>query len=228
MSDMTHAIAPVTPGKGKFDDRIDTDVRITNQEVLGILGRSLKLLGRFPRLFWGKILLSALALIPGIYMQWIPKIVIDQVILQKPFDQSEVPFPPHMQPLVAAMDGMSPMGMMAAITAVLIFLLCVFGRGGTWTAFSQGEDSATQAENQMNQGGSETGGLVGLADSFVQIRLSQQLTNLLRTILFRRMARLPMMTLDNHRIGDAVYRVMYDAPMLPGHCCPVNIQSSAS
>lgn len=61
MSEMTHAIAPVTPGKGKFDDRIDTDVRITNQEVLSILGRSLKLLARFPRLFWGKILLSTLA-----------------------------------------------------------------------------------------------------------------------------------------------------------------------
>ena len=225
MTDITpNDIAPVAVKAKKFDDRIDTETRISNREVIRILGRSLRFLGTVPWLFAGKLVLSALALIPGLYYQWIPKILIDQVILQKPIEDTETPFPPHMAPLVDAITGLTPMETMVAITAVLLFMLCTFGRGGIWPAFSQGEDSATQSENQMNHGWSETGGVIGLADSLVQIRLSQRLTNNIRTHLFQRMSRLPMTTLDDHRIGDAVYRVMYDAPMLPGMCYKVTLE----
>ena len=209
--------------KPKFDDRIDIETRIGNLEVARILGRSLKLLGSFPKLFFSMLGLSALAIIPGLYFQWAPKIIIDQVILQKPIEQSETPFPPHMTPLVNAITGLSPIETLAAMTVFLLVLLCLAGRGRTNVALSQGEDSATQAENQMNEGDSQTSGVIGLADALVQIRLSQQLTNRLRTTLFQRMARLPMTTLDDHRIGDAVYRVMYDAPMLPGMCYQVTV-----
>ena len=225
MTDITpDVIAPTGPPKAAFDDRIDTETRISNGEVAGILGRSLKLLASVPKLFVSKLALSALAIIPGLYYQWVPKIIVDQVLLQKPIEQTEVPFPPHMAPLVDAITGLSPMETMAAVTAFLLLLLCIFGRGGTRVGFSQGEDSATQSENQMNQGGSGTSGVIGLADAFVQIRLSQKLTNLLRTTLFQRLARLPMTTLDDHRIGDAVYRVMYDTPMLPGMCYKVTLE----
>ncbi|MDA1299785.1 MAG: ABC transporter ATP-binding protein [Proteobacteria bacterium] len=221
MSDITTNGTGSTP---KFDDRLDTETRISNLEVAGILDRCLRLLGAVPKLFCSKLVLSALAIIPGLYYQWIPKIVIDNVILQKAVEETETPFPPHMAPLVNVITGLSPMETLAVITAVLLVLLFVVGRGGTYAYFSQGEDSATQSENQMNQGGSETSGIIGLADSFVQIRLSQQLTNHLRTTLFQRMARLPMTTLDDHRIGDAVYRVMYDAPMVPGMCYKVTLE----
>ena len=50
------------------------------------------------------------------------------------------------------------------------------------------------------------------------IRLSQQLANRLRTNLMGRLSRLEMTTLDDQRVGDSVYRVMYDAPMLPEIC----------
>ncbi|GIR82414.1 MAG: hypothetical protein CM15mP84_01620 [Cellvibrionales bacterium] len=33
-----------------------------------------------------------------------------------------------------------------------------------------------------------------------------------------RLSRLEMTTLDDQRVGDSVYRVMYDAPMLPEIC----------
>ena len=214
------AETPSEPAQNvRFDDRLDTNARISNAEVMGIMARALALLGAFPRLLTFKLLLSAIAILPGLYLQWLPKIVIDQVILQQPTDESQVPFPPHMSPLIAIIEGLSPMATMGVVAFVLLTLLAIFGgQGATWFQFSQGEDSATQSENQMNQGSSETGGLMGLIDAFVQIRLSQRLTNLLRTSLFRHMARLPMTTLDDHRIGDAVYRVMYDAPMLPGLC----------
>ena len=214
--------------KPKFDDRIDIETRIGNLEVARILGRSLKLLASFPKLFFSMLGLSALAIIPGLYFQWAPKIIIDQVILQKPIEQTETPFPPHMTPLVNAITGLSPMETLVAMTIFLLVLLCIAGRGRTDVSLSQGEDSATQAENQINEGDSQTSGVIGLADTLVQIRLSQQLTNRLRTTLFQRMARLPMTTLDDHRIGDAVYRVMYDAPMLQGMCYQVTVMSTLS
>ena len=211
--------APQPSGDARFDDRIDTDPKIDNLEVLRLLGRSLKLLRAFKGLFAAKLALSTLALAPALYVAWLPKIVIDQVLLGRPFDETEVPFPPHLAPLVNILRDMGPMEIMGTVILVFIVLQLFFGRDdmGMFNV-AQGEDSATQSENAMNTGGSSAEGVVGVSDAFVQIRLSQRLSNRLRTRLFRRMARLPMTTLDDHRIGDAVYRVMYDAPMVPAMC----------
>ena len=214
MSDATASHTSTT----HFDDRLDTDTRISNLEVVGILWRALKLVSRARGLFLGKIGLGFIARIPILYLPWLAKIVIDQVLLQEPFDQSEVPFPPHVAPFVDAIAGLSPMGIMAAVTGLLFVLLIFFGSGETWARFSEGEDSATQSENAISEGGSGRSGIIGILETLVHIRMSQRLTNHLRTELFRCMGRLPMTVLDNHRIGDAVYRVMYDAPMLPRMC----------
>ncbi|MYB39456.1 MAG: ABC transporter ATP-binding protein, partial [Gammaproteobacteria bacterium] len=40
----------------------------------------------------------------------------------------------------------------------------------------------------------------------------------LRTRLFARLTRLPMTTLDDQRIGDSIYRVLYDTPQVPEIC----------
>ena len=214
---MSDLAAPDTSNT-RFDDRLDTDTRITNLEVAGILWRALKLVSAARGLFLGKIGLGFIALIPGLYLSWLAKIVVDQVVLQQPFDQTEVPFPPHVAPFVDAIADLSPMGIMAAVTGLLLVLLILFGREETRASFSQGEDSATQSENAISQGGSRTSGVFGILETLVHIRISQRLTNRLRTELFRCMGCLPMTVLDNHRIGDAVYRVMYDAPMLPQMC----------
>ena len=195
----------------RFDDRIDTDARIGNWEVLKLLGRSLKLLASAKGLFAGKLALAALALIPSLYASWLPKILVDQVILQQPFDETKVPFPPHIIPFVNAVRDLAPMEIMAALAGFFILLLLLFGREGVLTGFAQGEDSATQSENALSDGNSQANGLVGVGDAFIHIRLSQKLTNHLRTTLFQKMARLPMTTLDDHRIGDAVYRVTQQA-----------------
>ena len=214
---MSDVAAPDT-STAHFDDRLDTRTRITNPQVAGILWRALKLVSTVRGLFLSKIGLGFIALIPGLYMSWLAKIVIDQVLLQQPFDQTEVPFPPHVAPFVDAIAGLSPMGIMAAVTGLLFAMLILFGRGATSASFSQGEDSATQSENAISQGESGTSGIFGIVEGLVHIRMSQRLTNHLRTELYRRMGGLPMTVLDNHRIGDAVYRVMYDAPMLPQMC----------
>ena len=222
MSDLAAANTASTR-RPRFDDRVDTDTAIGSWDVFSLLRRALQVLTTEKRLLSAKIGLGILTLIPGAYLPWLAKIVIDQVLLQRPFGETEVLFPPHVMPLVHAIGDFSPMGMMAAVSIVGLLLLLFFGRGGTQGSLSQGEDSATQAENAMNAGESESSGAVGVADALVQIRLSQRLANRVRTLLFQRMARLPMTTLDDHRIGDAVYRVMYDAPMLPHMCYRVTL-----
>ncbi|MDE0177557.1 MAG: ABC transporter ATP-binding protein [Gammaproteobacteria bacterium] len=208
----------------QYDDRIDTAPRISNLETARLLGRALRLIARAPRLFAAKLLLATLALIPGLYIVWLGKILVDQVLLGQPFDTTEVVFPPHVEPLVGLLRGLSPMEIMTALALVVLVKLLLFGRvfgwgsEGTWLRPPQGEDSATQAENALNAGNSSATGVLGVTEAMVQIRLSQKLSNDLRTTCFRRMSRLPMPILDDHRIGDAVYRVMYDAPMIPAMC----------
>ena len=166
-----------------------------------------------------KLILTLLAIVPVFYVQWLGKILVDQVLLQKPFDATNVEMPPHVQPFIELVYDYSPFEILVALTIFGVALLLIFGtRTYLWQDWAQGEDSATRSENEMNEGYSDSSSLLGLVDILIHIRLSQRLTNFIRTTLYRRMAHLPMTTLDDHRIGDAIYRVMYDAPMLPAVC----------
>lgn len=218
---MTTIVDPTNTGTrhAQFDDRLDTHTQISNREVLGIIWRSLRYIRLTRWMYLVKVGLALLTIVPVLYGQWLAKILVDQVLLQKQFDTTDVRMPPHVQPFIDYVYNFSPFEILIALTVFGVALLLLFGSGiGLWQGFAQGEDSATQSENAMNEGASEGSSVLGFFDSIVQIRLSQRLTNYIRTTLFRRMADLPMTTLDNHRIGDAIYRVMYDAPMLP-HIC---------
>jgi ABC-type multidrug transport system fused ATPase/permease subunit len=210
----------------QFDDRVDLDAEITNREVVSIIARSLKLLWSVKAIFAAKALLALLALIPGLVAPWIGKVVIDQVILGKPVDETLVSFPPHVAPLIAYIDGLAPLETMFAVSFVLVVMLVLLGRDGgrTGISLSTGMDSATLSEAKLNAGSSESGGILGTIEALVHIRLSQRLVNGLRTRLFSGLAKLPMATLDDHRIGDSVYRVMYDAPDVPVICFGLTLQ----
>ena len=222
---MAESIEAKNDRSGMFDDRIDISPRIGWREVIGIMIRSLRLLGSEKKLFASKVLLSLLSLVPTLYLTWLTKILVDQVILQQPFGESDVRMPPHVQPFIDLVSDSAPLEILFALIVVFTFFLVVWGFGrGTWQAVAQGEDSATQAENALNEGGSGSSGIVGFLDTLVQMRLSQRLTNSLRTTVYDRMSQLPMTTLDNHRIGDAIYRVMYDAPMVPGLCYQLTLE----
>ena len=201
-----------------FDDRVDVDTRIGNREAFQIARRSLGYLGTVKGLFAAKVGLSLIALVPGLLAPWTGKILIDQVILQQPFNDQEVPFPPYFQPIVDYLRGMAPMDIMFAMTVLFLGLLVIFGRGGLGIPLEMGRDSATVSEGKISDGGSGMSGLLGAIELLVNVRLNQRLANFFRTVLFRRLTRLPMKTIDDHRIGDSVYRVMYDAPDLPGVC----------
>lgn len=213
----TLALLKEVAGKNEFDDRIDTQPDVTTVEALGVIGRSVRLIGEAPGLFTAKIVLAFVAILPGLLLPWMGKILIDNAMLQRPFGTTEVNFPPFMDPILDVVQGRDPLGIALALLVIYFVLLFLFGgrSGGTGAGLLQGRDAATQAENQISAGGSSAGGVWGLLEFMVSVRLTQTLSNGLRSRLFDRLTHLPMTVLDDQRTGDGVYRVLYDTPMAP-------------
>ena len=206
-----------------YDDRLDVDTNLSGRDVLGVLRRSLAYIKPAWRLFALKFVLMTVSFVPIVIAPLALKILSDHVLLQNPLAEATIAFPPFFQPFVDATMHLSPNGLLIATVALLLALLLLFGAGSgaaqPTTAFlAQGEDTATQSENMISAGWSMAGGVWGLADLLCNIRLVQRVTNGLRTRLFGRLTRLPMTVLDDQRIGDGIYRTMYDAPSIQGVC----------
>lgn len=214
----------------RYDDRIDTETDISTIEAVAILGRSLKLLTAVKGLFATKALLSTSMVLPGLIMPWLAKIVIDNVVMQRPFGLTDVRYPPFISPLIAYLDGMPPMEIMLTLTIVYVILLFVIGaRAGETNVtlsggdYATGADATAQPDNRISGGYSAAGGIWGFLEFRVDVRMTQRIANALRTRLFERLSRLPMTTLDDQRIGDSVYRVLYDSAMVPSLCYELTI-----
>ncbi len=170
---------------------------------------------------------------------WPGKVVVDHVILGMPIAEGAPGFPAYFAPFVLFLAGKGPLEIMAWVLVLGAFMVTVFGfttnRGTARSAsgmptgasaassggvtpllqqghgtLAQGHDTATQTENEANRGSGLMGGILGFLDFRVHLRLTQSLNHLLRTKLAGRIKRLPMTTLDDQRIGDSVYRVLYD------------------
>ena len=204
----------------QFDDRVDIETEISSGEAAIVLGRTFKEIGAVRALFAAKFVLSLGMLISSLMVPWIGKIVIDNVLLQKPFGTTEVLYPPFMDPIINLLDGLEPLGIMMTLMAIYLVLQFLVGirTGGIDAELFEGSEAATQSENLITDGGSSGGGLWGLAEFWVTARLAQGLSNSLRTKLFRRLTRLPMTIVDDQRFGDSVYRVMYDVPWVWDAC----------
>ena len=219
--------AATRPDQLAFDDRVDIETDISSAASFKLLGRSLRLLKDVKLLFVGKFTFALVSMLPALLIPWVAKITIDQVLLEKPFGTTEVRFPPFMNPFINLVSGMSPMEIMGTIVIMYGILLVLFGTrgpaGGTLVYLPQGQDSATQSEIALSQGNSSAGGIWGVSETMINIRLTQHIANMLRTRLFERLTHLPMTTLDDHRIGDSVYRVMYDTPQVSAICYTLTI-----
>ena len=130
----------------RYDDRVDIDTRISNAQSLALIGRSLALIKDAKGWFFGKLLLALMALIPGLTLPYVAKVLIDQVLLQKPLDAIEVPFPPHFMPFVNCIEGLAPMQTMGVVLLFTIVVMFVFGRGPIMIWLGGGADSATTSE----------------------------------------------------------------------------------
>ncbi len=199
---------------------LDTNTDIGLRETLRILGRGVS----YMRYFWGrfilKLSLNLLALVPPLVLPFVLKLIIDHVILGDPIEGSN--FPWFINWFALFLDGQNPVAMMAWILMFSAFTLVAFGTaaGGKGNSdqvegsLAGGYDIATNTENEANTATTKGGGIVGLLEFSIQLRLSQSLNHLLRSQLFERIKSLPMTKLDDQKIGDSMYRIMYDTPAI--------------
>ncbi|MEE9254625.1 MAG: ABC transporter ATP-binding protein, partial [Pseudomonadales bacterium] len=219
---MAEAIA--TQAAPKLPPREGTD--IGTREALWLIRRAFEYIWPFRWRFVAKWFFTIGGVLPILYVPWPLKIIIDQVIRGRPFDEGASRYPPYFQPFIDFIDGTAPFEMLVWVTllgATMVLLVGTFGQGGgasdnTDAELAEGHDNATRTENEANIAFSFASGLYGLIEFRWQLRLSQALNHYYRSRLFERIKTLPMVTLDDQRIGDTVYRVMYDTPMITRLC----------
>jgi ABC-type multidrug transport system fused ATPase/permease subunit len=194
--------------------------------VVGVLTRALRYLAPFRFRFGVKLAVFLVTFLPLLLLPWPVKIVIDHVIEGIPLDEARVPYPFFMEPFVRFLEGASRGEILLWVAAAQLVLVVLVGAFGTdarerdeadaWLA--SGHDEATRTENDANAGFSFAGGILGLFDFRWTLRLTQDLNHHYRSRLFERIQSLPMTAFDDERIGDAIFRVMYDTTSITNAC----------
>jgi ABC-type multidrug transport system fused ATPase/permease subunit len=206
--------------------RLQEDVRLGTGGSFRVVRRALGYVAPFRREFAVKAALLTFSLLPQLLLPWPIKLVIDHVIGDVAIGKEARPYPFFIAPLVHALAHANKLTILIAATALELMLLLVIGAFGTSgferslteVELGSGQDSATQTENQANFGFSYVSGLLGMFEFRWTMRLSQMLNHHYRSKLYERVQALPMATFDDERIGDAVYRVMYDTPAITLVC----------
>ena len=204
---------------------LDTRTDIDAAETMRIISRSARYIALFPGRYITKFVLKLgsyampLALLP-----WPAKMLVDHVILSKPLpemvDGTIAGYPGYWEPVITALYGASPIELALVLAAFgIIFVLTIGSYTGGFedeveAGLAQGHDYATQVENKMHGGHSTAGGLYGWFEFKLNTRLTQALNHTLRSHLFNRIQALSITKLEEQRIGDSIYRVMYDTPQI--------------
>ena len=199
---------------------------ISAGETLRVIGRALRYVKPFRARFAVKLGLLLLSLLPMLMLPWPVKIIIDNVIEGHPVEEPLRPYPALVEPLMNALSVYSPYELLFLVIAFQGALFLLIGSFGSTTSegettagsLAQGYDTASRTENEANSGFSLSGGLLGLFDFRWTMGLTQSFNHHYRTQLFERIQGLPMTAFDDERIGDAVYRVMYDTPAVTNAC----------
>ena len=197
---------------------------ISGRETLRIFRRALRYVAPFRGGFALKVGLTMLSLAPLLFLPWPLKIVIDHVVRGLPVPDPSSRYPFFMQPFLDRLVGASAEEIMLAMAVLMGVTALLIGAFGTQAAerdqtsgwLSSGRDTATRTENEANLGWSFAGGFLGLIEFRWTIRLTQALNHHYRSLLFDRIQSLPMTAFDDERVGDAIYRVMYDTPAITG------------
>ena len=192
-------------------------------ETLRILARSWSFVRFFKIRFAIKWVLTLLSLMfPILVLPWTLQIMIDHVVLGNPIDSSAgyIGFPAYLHPILDLMQDMSALEILSWLTGSSFLLVIFFGaysneqRDTSEADMQQGNDTATQQDNWTHGGFSFSGGITGYYEYKMNSRLTQSINHLIRAKLFHRIQSLPITTLEDQRIGDAIYRVMYDSPSI--------------
>ena len=169
---------------------------------------------------------------------WPLKIIVDHVILGQPIPANGSGFPSYLGFVMPYLSTLGVAELMLWMLTLGVLMVVLFGMtpnratgrhangaytgaaagslGNATAVLADGHDTATRTENAANSAASEMGGIFGILDFKVHLRLSQSLNHLLRTQLAQHIKALPLETLDDQRIGDNVYRVLYDSTSATG------------
>ncbi len=183
---------------------------LTWREAWRLLVKSWPFVSRHSRLVAIKCALVFVSLTFFLMTPWPLKIVIDNVIDGHPL--TGIP-----SAILTPMVGASRTGLLVAVTIFLALAVILVGmiHGdaqdlGT-NVDSGGLDEAGVTANDANDGGSLWNGLFGYLESRVTIDLTQRMNQSLRTAIYERFLRSPLALYADQKIGDAVFRVMYDS-----------------
>jgi subfamily B ATP-binding cassette protein MsbA len=200
----------------QLDVQTDTNFR----ETLHLVGRGISYIKYFKARFTLRVILFWLSLMSPLILPWPIKIIVDNVILGLPVGEGTA-FPPYFTPFIDFLEGKTPLEIMAWVALLQASWVILFGAFGTGSAqayaegtLAQGHDTATHTENEANESFSKLSGILGLIEFRLVLRLTQAVNHLLRVQLFRQINSLSMKELNDQRIGDSIYRIMYDTPSI--------------
>jgi ABC-type multidrug transport system fused ATPase/permease subunit len=204
--------------------------------IFTVLRRALRYVGPLRGRFAVKIGFTLLSILPLLVLPVPIKLLIDHVIGDLPLGERIGSYPFLARPVLRLIAGASRDEILlftVAAQALLLFAVGQIGTDGgerdrTEGSLSAGVDNATESENGANAGFSLVGGVFGFCDFAWMLRLSQELNHHFRSRLFERIQSLPLPALDDARIGDAVFRLMYDTPSITGACYRILLVSTVA
>ncbi|MGA6972543.1 MAG: ABC transporter ATP-binding protein [Candidatus Binatus sp.] len=183
---------------------------LTLREAWRVLVRSWPFIGRHRRLLAIKCVLVFVSLTFFLMTPWPLKIVIDNVIDGHPL--SGIPGA-ILTPIVGASRSelLVAVAIFLVVAAVLIGMVAGDSESLGTNVSSGGLDLAGLTANDANDGSSLWNGLFGYLEARVTIDLTQRMNQSLRTAVYERFLRSPLALYADQKIGDAVFRVMYDS-----------------
>ncbi len=188
----------------------DEQAPLNWREAWRLLVKSWPFISRHRRLLAIKCALVFVSLTFFLMTPWPLKIVIDNVIDAHPLTGIPAAI---LTPIVGASRTsiLFAVTMFLALAVILIGMVAGNAEGLGTNVASGGLDQAGLTANDANEGGSLWNGLFGYLEARVTIDLTQRMNQSVRTAVYERFLRSPLALYADQKIGDAVFRVMYDS-----------------
>ena len=119
-----HTIVSSFKGGAQFDDHIDLEHEMTHFESMKMVLRGASYVQGVWHLFIAKWFMGTAIIVPGLFIGWFWKIVVDHIILNNPLIADEVNFPPHMRWILRILEGHERLDM--ALMLVVVYLVGLF------------------------------------------------------------------------------------------------------
>lgn len=216
----------------RYHDRLDVRTTLATGDVIALFKRALGYLWPQRRLFAARAGLMVLIYGLGLPLPWFLKVLLDHGVMQQPVPPGGegLLYPFFMTGFLDSVSGLDPLAVTLYALIVLAVMFLIVGYSGNTLLeanLAEGADVATRSENKISAGFSAAHGLVGLLDLCLAIRLSQRITHHVRGELFSRLSRHPLTSVNVQRSGDAIFRVLHDAPSIAGICYAVTLNPLA-